>query len=409
MTKLKLKHNCTSGCKKDGRKLGLFCRNCNQYYHKVCVNLDTSSYDFLLESNQYICLPCKFLDSVSTSKPLLLSQDCNCCFKTHKSKVIIRCNNCNLTFHRACISNFRHTKATVLKNAWSCMSCIFPLSSLDDSDFFETFVFETDSYPEISLSTSINLPTLKKGLKLGHVNINGLYEKLDQLECLLHMHSFDVLFLSETHLNIDQPYPNLHIPGYHFLRQDRVRFWGGLACFYKDSLSITQTESFLFSNENEVLSIIVKPIHCKPILLSCIYRKPSSSHSTFLNELNLHLNKLSSLLGNSNECYVFGDLNIDLSKKWPVGDLLLSSFNEFGFKQLITEPTHHTSISNSLMGHIYANNSDFVRQSGVITSGLSNHDVTFLVRGKVCYKFSTKSVMTLVKFCTTLKLLLLIY
>jgi len=283
MSKTKLKVNCTSCSKKDGRKLGLFCCNCGLYYHKTCVNLDSTSYQFLIESNEYICLPCKFKDNTSIIKPVVISRDCNSCLKFHKSKVIIKCKNCKLSFHRACVSNLRHTKAEISKSLWCCMHCTFPFSVLDDSDFADTFHFNSNSFliKDSCISPPVNNLKLLKGLKLGHLNINGLYDKLDQLELFLLEYQFDVLFISETHLNIDQPYPNLHIPGYNFLRQDRERFWGGLGCFFKDTLSITQVESAFFCNENEVLSIVLNPPHSKQILLSCIYRKPSSPHNTF--------------------------------------------------------------------------------------------------------------------------------
>jgi len=136
---LKLKNACTQCTKKDGRKCGLFCSKCGSYYHKLCINLHDSSYKFFIESNTFVCLPCKFLDSSSTCIPVTISQDCNSCFKTHKSKVILNCSNCKLSYHRACVSNLKHSKVEIARASWLCMQCLFPLSILDDVDFESQF------------------------------------------------------------------------------------------------------------------------------------------------------------------------------------------------------------------------------------------------------------------------------
>jgi hypothetical protein len=109
-------------------------------------------------------------------------------------------------------------------------------------------------------------------------------------------------------------------------------------------------------------------------------------------ELNIFLNKLTTYLHKHKEAYHFGDKNIDLLKKYTLGQKLFGGFSEYGYTQLITEATHHTKTSHTLIDHIYSNTQDFLAKSGVITSGLSNHDMVFIVRKKQGPLFHTKTI-----------------
>ena len=82
------------------------------------------------------------------------------------------------------------------------------------------------------------------GLRCAHINVNGLYNKLDEIKLLLQEAKFDLLAITETHLN-----KNLHqdteisIDGYSFLRKDRFgrrNHWGGVLIYYNNSLELHQ-------------------------------------------------------------------------------------------------------------------------------------------------------------------------
>ena len=61
----------------------------------------------------------------------------------------------------------------------------------------------------------------KKGLKFGHININGLVNKLSEVKTLLNETNLTVLAVSETHLAEDVNDTQIDIDGYNFLRHDR--------------------------------------------------------------------------------------------------------------------------------------------------------------------------------------------
>jgi hypothetical protein len=95
------------------------------------------------------------------------------------------------------------------------MNCCFPISKLDDSDFNDTFNgCNSIDLPVLPYDMSYEFPKPNRGLKIGHLNINGLFGKLDSLSFLIHSLNLDVLFISETHLNINQEYPSLLIDGH---------------------------------------------------------------------------------------------------------------------------------------------------------------------------------------------------
>jgi hypothetical protein len=224
---------------KDGRKSGLECKGCGLYFHKICLNLPTEHFKFLLEANEYTCQARKNFHQNFSYNPPVVSKDCLARLKTHKSKVIVSCFSCINSFHRACISNLKISKKELNNSTWMCMNCCFPISQLDDSHFDDTFngCYSID-LPFLPYDTSYEFPKLNTGLKIGHLKINGLFGKLDSLSFLIHSLNLDVLFISETHLNINQEYPGLLIDGYDFLRKDRNRIWGGIGCFYKDSIRV---------------------------------------------------------------------------------------------------------------------------------------------------------------------------
>ena len=64
-------------------------------------------------------------------------------------------------------------------------------------------------------------PKLKRGLKVAHLNVNRLYNKLDSVKELLQHTSLDVLGLTKPWLTSDIDDDELEIERYSIFREDR--------------------------------------------------------------------------------------------------------------------------------------------------------------------------------------------
>ena len=131
----------------------------------------------------------------------------------------------------------------------------------------------------------------------------------------------------------------------------------------------------------------------KPILIGILYRPPDQSG--FLDKLSTAISRTTCF--DNQEVYILGDLNINLinnQKHTPNG---IKHYQEFcslhGLKQpieqLITSPTRVTENSSSLLDHILTNFTDRVSQSGVVDTGLSDHQLIYCTRKVNRTKFNT--------------------
>ena len=62
-----------------------------------------------------------------------------------------------------------------------------------------------------------------KGLKIAHINVNGLYNKLNEIKFLLQETKLDVLAITETHLHKDINDDQLQIEGYCFCQKQSTK------------------------------------------------------------------------------------------------------------------------------------------------------------------------------------------
>lgn len=72
-----------------------------------------------------------------------------------------------------------------------------------------------------------NLP--KKGLKIAHINICSLRNKLSELTDILQPNNLHILGVSETHVDSTFDDATLMIDGYSIFRNDRNIYGGGVA------------------------------------------------------------------------------------------------------------------------------------------------------------------------------------
>jgi hypothetical protein len=274
----KSKISCIACTKSDGRKLGIICTSCGLFYHKICINMSQSDYTFLIESNEFTCNACKYLNFNYTNRGFSISNDCHACFKTHKAKIIVACISCHKQYHRACVINHAFTVKEINKKTWNCMACLFPISQIEENDsedvYSGDFSLNIDFINTSFCPDNFNLP---KGFKIFHLNVNGVYNKLDQLEYIFMACKADIFLIAESHLNFNEDYPGLHVPGYKYIRKDRERTWGGLIVFFKEHLKVEVLDTPAFTCETESLALSIKlPFISSPSKIDRAYQSTMS-------------------------------------------------------------------------------------------------------------------------------------
>jgi hypothetical protein len=162
-----------------------------------------------------------------------------CGDETCKTKKIGRrqnwllCSKCSKRFHRCCaapgISNYGFLQ--LRKSLWRCRNCsnsnlvngVPPFSFNDDLFNDLNISFSSDTPSIVQLDTNLDSPLSSKpeinfnqikGLKFGHLNVNGLSGKFDEVKSFLQTYNFHLFSFNELRLPRGFKSSFFEIPGY---------------------------------------------------------------------------------------------------------------------------------------------------------------------------------------------------
>ena len=209
---------------------------------------------------------------------------------------------------------------------------------------------------------------------------------IDELRIYMNISKLDILAINETKLDSSTSNCELDITGYDIVRLDREQNGrrGGGVCFYIRSNLNFAVRKDLRNKDLELLIIEISNPHSRPFLVGTWYRPPNSSNNLFS-----LFEKTIDMIGAENlELYLLGDLNCNILSDTPSTNTseLLNIFTTYNLNQLITEPTRVTNNSQTLIDLCVTNTPDKVRASGVLSIGISDHSLVYLVRKSTCSK-----------------------
>ena len=213
---------------------------------------------------------------------------------------------------------------------------------------------------------------------MASLNVNSLLAHIDKLKIFTSANALDVLKINETKLDSTIDNPEVNIPGYEIIWNDRKingRKGGGV-CIYvrwninyilKDDLEIEKLES---------LVIQVNKPRSKPILISTWYRPPDTPTAIFDNFEEL----IAKMDSTGHEIFLLGDFNVDFMPDVNANNTnkLKDIFSTFGLEQLITEPTRVTANSSTLIDLCVTNAATKIANSGVLHLGISAHSLIYM-------------------------------
>ena len=232
----------------------------------------------------------------------------------------------------------------------------------------------------------LNLNLTAKGFKIGHLNIQGLQNKFDQVQLMLNNSNNDIhIFgLSETKLKDFHPDSSFKIENYQLFRKDRIitrerrEQGGGIIVYVRNGVKVERRLD-LERNEIECVWLEVFPKNSKSFLVGNLYRHPNEGV-----QWNEHFEDfMETVLGKQKEIYLLGDFNRDLmnentKKAW------LEYMEPFGLNQKVNYATRKTAHSQTLIDHIYCNVESNISSINVPEIGLSDHFPIFLTRKTNC-------------------------
>ena len=145
-------------------------------------------------------------------------------------------------------------------------------------------------------------------MQFGHLNVNSLLPKIEELRTLAFNTNISVLLITETKLDNTVSNEELKIDSYSLLRSDRNKNGGGVACYIKNYVAHNRKSSISENIENIVLDILLPK--SKPIVVGIIYRPPNQ-----VDFISYFRNALGKLPFQSDEFYLLANFNINLFLK----------------------------------------------------------------------------------------------
>lgn len=231
----------------------------------------------------------------------MVKSKCQECSRTiarnHRATV---CSSCGSKYHIKCggVTPKQHkTILTTSDQSWRCPRCVlitattwsesqstFPFASLSDESFL---ALVEDKEQDISISslddTETSIPLIAnlaasldyspKSLRIAHLNICSLRNKLDELRVLQKLCKFDTIGITGSHLNSKDRNAELNIDGLKLIRKDRTgRKGGGCVLYYREDLRVIHRKDL---NDMDIEAIWIEAkFPTNSALFSVVYRPP---------------------------------------------------------------------------------------------------------------------------------------
>ena len=222
--------------------------------------------------------------------------------------------------------------------------------------------------------------TTTTGLRIGHLNICSLSNKVSELKVLIKQHSPHIIGISESRIHFEKSEKEnkvteetLSIPGYFLFRRDISEvLHTGLAIYVHESVSkFIKRRLDLEKGPIECIWLQFKNNQGNPKLIGTFYRNPKSNLNDWIDSF---VDQMDLIDGDKRNVTLLGDFNINLHISQPKWDRVLSLFN---LKQLVTESTRITDTTSTLIDHVYTNNTKTIRDVHVVSSSISDHKAIF--------------------------------
>ena len=208
------------------------------------------------------------------------------------------------------------------------------------------------------------------------------------------------LAISETGLDDRTESEDVQLDGYHKLeRTDSLTCKGGVGVYVTDQLNYELRDDLKLKVENcedNWLEIQTRPTenqerksNDKSFVIGVIYRHPDQSYRSFTHKLCQNIEKFNR---GKTKFMIVGDMNIDLLKYNLARNITdyMNKLKSSGCNVHCNIPTRITRNSRSCIDHVYSNFEQYLVDTSVITSDISDHFSTLSKFSGAC-KYNQRS------------------
>ena len=211
-------------------------------------------------------------------------------------------------------------------------------------------------------------------LNVAHINIRSLRNKLDEVKVLMQVCRFDILAITETHLNQKISNKQLEIDNYKIVRRDRNSGAAGEGClvYINNHICSSRLKSL------EVLEIegiwLKISINSTVFIVGTIYRPPDD------NEFFGHFRQmLERVWMKHRNVMIVGDFNCDFSRR--EGDIILSTCGkrlhnlliQFEYSVANNQSTRVTKDTSTLIDLVITSKAELIKHTMTLELGISDH------------------------------------
>lgn len=146
-------------------------------------------------------------------------------------------------------------------------------------------------------------------IKIAHLNINSIQNKLDEVKDMLNRNMFDILFIGETKLDGMYSSSLLYHPGYRIVQRDRKKGAGGLMAFIREDLSAYRRRKLEPESVEAICLDVMDFRKCRFIVCACYRSEKINKPSEFISSLS---SAIELMFKCRQEVILIGDYNLDM-------------------------------------------------------------------------------------------------
>ncbi len=118
-----------------------------------------------------------------------------------------------------------------------------------------------------------------KGLKIIHINIRSLLQKIEQLRIIASLGNVDIISVNETDSSIKNSEVNIVVMS--FTEKTGTRHGSGVALYIRSNLPHDVCQNLSTQTDTEVCWVTVKPKFQNSLLVGSMYRPPNATQEYY--------------------------------------------------------------------------------------------------------------------------------